>query len=197
MTMVKIDKKRKYFLLAIGLLFMVGAGYRIWPEIQDFLGAGGNISVLKKRLVKYERMVQSSAGLESEVVLLKKTIHQGESGLLTGKTPALAAADIQKLVREMAEKSQVEIKRVRVLKSEDVDGSLYLSIPVQLNISGSVRHLKEFLYQIMTSSKYLTVQKVGITVRRRRLGRNPSKMTESVSADVIVNGFLKRSDGQI
>ncbi len=97
----------------------------------------------------------------------------------------------------MAEKSQVEIKRVRVLKSEDVGGSLYLSIPVQLNISGSVRHLKEFLYQIMTSSKYLTVQKVGITVRRRRLGRNPSKMTESVSADVIVNGFLKRSDGQI
>ena len=197
MTMVKIDKKRKYFLLAMGLLLMVGAGYRIWPEIQDFLGAGGNIAVLKKRLVKYQQMVQSSAGLESNVALLKKTINQGESGLLTGKTPALAAADIQKLVREMAEKSQVEIKRVRVLKSEDVGGSLYLSIPVQLNISGSVRHLKEFLYQIMTSSKYLTVQKVGITVRRRRLGRNPSKMTESVSADVIVNGFLKRSDGQI
>ena len=194
--MVKIDKKRKYFLMAMAFLLIAGAAYRIWPQIQDIQGAAGNIALKKKQLVKYQRIFQASGDLEKEVALFKATLKQGESGLLTGKTPALAAADIQKIVREMAKKSQVEIKRVRVLKPEDVGGSYYLSIPVQLSITGAVRQLKEFLYQIMTSSKHLTVQKVGITVSRRRLRRGAAKPAESVNADITVKGFLKRSDDQ-
>jgi len=194
--MVKIDKKRKYFLMAMGFLLVVGAVYRIWPEMQNIRGTDNNIALKEKQLVKYQRMFQSSDDLEKEISFLKKTLERGESGLLTGKTPALAAADIQKIMREMAEKSQVEIKTVRVLKPKDVGGSHYLSIPVQLSISGAIRQLKEFLYQIMASSKYLTVQKVRITVRRVRQRRGAAKQAESVSADITVNGFLKRQDDQ-
>ena len=194
--MVKIDKKRKYFLLAAGFLLVVGVVYRTWPEIQNIQGADGDIALREKQLVKYQRMFQSSGDLEKEVAALKGILKQGESGLLTGKTPALAAADIQKVMREMAEKSQVEIKRVRVLKPEDVGGSHYLSIPVQLTIRATVRHLKELLYQIMTSSKYLTVQKVVITVHRRRLRKGEARKAEIVNADITVNGFLKKLDGQ-
>ncbi len=190
--MVKIDKKRKYFLIAMAFLLVAGGVYRIWPQIQGIQGATGDIALKKKQLVKYQRMFQSSGDLKKEVSLLKGTLNQVEAGLLTGKTPALAAADIQKIVREMAKKSQVEIKRVRVLKPEDVGGSHYLSIPVQLSIAGATRQLKEFLYQILTSSKYLTVQKVGIIVRIRQT--RGKKITEHVSADITVNGFLKSSD---
>ena len=193
---MKIDKKRKYFLLAAGFLLVVGVVYRTWPEIQNIQGADGDIALREKQLVKYQRMFQSSGDLEKEVAALKGILKQGESGLLTGKTPALAAADIQKVMREMAEKSQVEIKRVRVLKPEDVGGSHYLSIPVQLTIRATVRHLKELLYQIMTSSKYLTVQKVVITVHRRRLRKGEARKAEIVNADITVNGFLKKLDGQ-
>ena len=190
--MVKIDKKRKYFFVAMGFLLIVGTAYRMWPEIQDFRGAGGNIALKEKQLVKYQQMFHSSGDLEKKIALLKKTLKQGESGLLTGKTSALAAADIQKVVREMADKSQMEIKTVRVLKPADVGGSHYLSIPVQLSITGTVRQLKEFLYQIRASSKYLTVQKVGITVSRRRPRRGAKKPAGSVNVNITVNGFLKR-----
>lgn len=182
--------------MAMLFLLVAGVAYRIWPQIQDIRGTDGEIELKKKQLIKYQRMFQTGGDLEKAVAVLKETLKRGESGLLTGKTPALAAADIQKVVREMAEKSQVEIKRVRVLKPEDVGGSHYLSIPVQLTISGTVRHLKEFLYQIMTSSKYLTVEKVGITVNRMRLRRDKTQQAESVNADITVNGFLKKSDGQ-
>jgi hypothetical protein len=196
MTMVKIDKKRKYFLMAVAFLLIAGVVYRIWPQIQVLQGTDGEIEVRKKQLVKYQRMFEGGDDLEKKVAALKKTLKQGEAGLLTGKTPALAAADIQKVIHEMAEKSQVEIKRVRVLKPEDVGGKQYLSIPVQLTLSCSTRQLKNFLYQIRASSKYLTVQKVLITVNRRRLRRGAPKQTESVSGDITVNGFLKKSDGQ-
>ena len=180
----------------MGFLLVVGAVYRIWPEMPNIRGTDNNIALKEKQLVKYQRMFQSSDDLEKEISFLKKTLKRGESGLLTGKTPALAAADIQKIMREMAEKSQVGIKTVRVLKPNDAGGSHYLSIPVQLSISGTIRQLKEFLYQIMASSKYLTVQKVRITVRRVRQRRGAAKQAESVSADITVNGFLKRQDDQ-
>ncbi len=178
----------------MAFLLMVGVVYRLWPQIQDISGADGNIALKEKQLVKYRRMFQSGDNLEKDIAVLKATLKQGESGLLTGKTPALAAADIQKVVREMADKSQMGIKTVRVLKPEDVGGNHYLSIPVQLSVAGTVRQLKEFLYQIMTSSKYLTVEKLGITVSRRRLRRGTTKTAESVNADITINGFLKRSD---
>ena len=191
--MVKIDRKRKYFLVVMCFLLVVGAAYRFWPEIQSIRGSDDDIVRKERQLVKFQRIFENSGDLEKEVVLLKGILKQGESGLLTGKTPALAAADIQRIIREMAEKSQVEIKRVRVLKPEEVNGSLYLGIPVQLTATATVRHLKELLYQIMTSPKYLTVQRVVITVHRRRLRRNQPKEADIVNADITVNGFLKKS----
>lgn len=181
---------------AMALLLTAGIAYRIWPQIQDITGTNGEIELKKRQLAKYQRMFQSGGGLEKEVSVLEGAFKQGESGLLTGKTPALAAADIQKVMREMAEKSQVEIKRVRVLKPEDVGGNHYLSIPVQLSLNGSTRKMKKFLYQIMTASKYLTVQKVVITVSRKRLRRGATKRAESIKADITVNGFLKKLDDQ-
>ncbi len=185
--MVKIDKKRKYFLIAMAFLLIAGAVYRIWPEINNIFADDDTITLKKKQLIKYQKMFQSASDLEKGIVLLKTALQQGEAGLLTGETPALAAADIQQVVQAIAKKCQVQIRSVQVLKPKDVGGSHYLSIPVQLSVSGTIRHLKEFMYQIMSSPKYLTVQNVKINVGRRRRGK-----TELTRADITVNGFLKR-----
>lgn len=191
---ITLDKKRKYFLLCMALLLMGGLIYRIWPQIESIqVSDGSEIDIKKKQLIKYHKMVRSGGALEKEADLLRQRLKKAESGLLTGKTTALAAADIQKVVREMAEKCGVEIKTVRVLKPEKVVEDYYIRIPLQLTISSSVRHLKEFLYLMMNSPKYLTVQKVGISVRRTRLRRKSRKVTESVRADITVNGYLKNA----
>ena len=187
---MKIDRSRKYLLVAGLLVLLVGVVYRIWPQMQDIFGVEDNISLKQKQIGKYRATVKAADNLETEVESLKKALEKGETGLLTGKTVALAAADIQKVLKEMAEKCQVEIKTVRVLKAEDASGEPYLAVPVQLSIFSTVRQLKEFLYKIMTSPKYLTVKKVAITVRRARKGE-----LKRVSANITVNGFLKRTEG--
>jgi hypothetical protein len=188
--MVKIDRSRKYLLIAGVVVLLIGAVYRIWPQMQDIFGAGNSIALKKRQIVKYQATVKASENLQADVESLKKALEKGEKGLLTGKTAALAAADIQKVLQEMAEKSQVEIKTVRVLKADTAKGGLYLSVPVQLSIFSTIGHLKEFLYKIMVSAKYLTVEKVAITVRRARKGE-----LKRVSANITVNGFLKRIEG--
>ena len=187
---MKRYRSRKYLLIAGIVVLSIGAVYRLWPQIQDIFGTGGSIPFKERQIAKYRRMVTAGNNLEAEVASLKKALEKGESGLISGKTAALAAADIQKVLRKMAEENQVEIKTVRVLKADFATGGPYLSVPVQLSIFSTVKQLKKFLYEIMTSVKYLTVKKVAITVRRTRKGE-----LKRVSANITVNGFLKKTDG--
>jgi hypothetical protein len=192
-TMVRIDRKRKYFLIAMALLLVAGFVYRVWPQIGNILANESDVAIKRKQLVKYQKMFQSAGDLEQETSLLRVTLKKGETGLLTGKTPALAAADIQKVLHQIAHKSHVEIVSVQVLKAKEMSGSLYLSIPVGVTIKGNIRQWKGFLYQIMASPKYLTVEKARITVHRRRV-RGKTKNSQLISGKITINGFLKNSD---
>ena len=178
--------------MVMAFLLIAGAIYRMWPQIQDIFSADDTIALKKKQVVKYQEMLQSADDLEKRVALAKTTLKQEESGLLTGKTPALAAADIQKVIHEMASKSQMTIKSIRVLNPKDDDESPYLSIPVEFVARGVIRQLKEFLYRIMASPKYLTVQKVKISVMLRRNRHTNNKQVERITANITINGFLKR-----
>jgi hypothetical protein len=191
--MAKIDRKRKYFLIVMVFLLIAGAVYRIWPQIVNISAGESDVALKKKQLIKYRKVLWSARGLEKELSLLKVTLKKGEVGLLTGKTPALAAADIQKVVQKVAQKSQVEIRSVRVLKPKEVGGSYYLSIPVEMTIRGATKQLKEFFYQIVGSSKYLTIRAVKITVTLQRR-RGDSLPRPSIQARITINGFLKNSD---
>jgi len=192
-ALAKIDPKRKYFLIAMAFLLAAGVVYRIWPQIVSVSIGENDVAIKRKQLSKYQKMVHSAASLEKELSLDRVILEKGEAGLLTGKTPALAAADIQKVLHEIAGKSHVEIRSVRVLKPNEVDGSPYLSIPVEVTIKGTIRQFKEFLFQIMTSSKYLTVQRVQIKVSRRR-SQGKYITSELIVVKITVNGFLKSSD---
>jgi hypothetical protein len=188
----EIDKKRKYFLMAMILLLIAGAIYRMWPQIESVFVSDGTIAIKEKQLFKYRKMLQSTGDLEKQVANSQKILKQSESGLLTGKTPALAAADIQKVIREMANKSQMEIKSIRVLKPKDVEKGLYLSIPVEFVAKGVISELKGFLYQITASPKYLTVEKVKTSVMLRRNRQAKSGKLENITANITINGFLKK-----
>jgi len=185
MLSFKIEKNKKYLFIAGALILLLGGVYRIWPFLQEIRGADQEIFLKERRLEKYRRNVHEGGDLEAKLVSLKKDLKEKESGLLTGKTPSLAAADIQKILHHLAQESNVEIKTVRILKPEELDQDKYLSIPVQFTITCTIRHLKEFLYRIETSMKYLTVKKVGIRVYFRQ-------RDDTIRADITVCGFLKR-----
>lgn len=192
-TIARIDPKRKIILIVMAFLLVAGVVYRIWPQIANISAGENDVALKKNQLIKYRKMFQSAVDLENQLSLLGTTLKKGEAGLLTGKTPALAAADIQKVVHQIAQTSRVEIQSVQVLKPKEVGESHYLGIPVQVVIKGAMRQLKEFLYQIMASPKYLTVQEVRITVNRRR-SRGKTKISQLIGARITINGFLKSSD---
>ena len=139
------------------------------------------------QLAKYRQMVQKGKDLQAKHISLIRTLEQLESGLLTGETPALAAVDVQNILNEVASRSEVEIKTVRVLKPEKMDEENYLSVPVQFTIRSTIRQLKEMLYRIETSPKYLTIKKIKINVRHTRGLRQ-------LQSDLTVSGVMKLAE---
>ncbi len=169
------------------ILLTLGLIYRFWPYLEDIRGGDrGDIALKEAQVRKYRKIVRNADTLERKALFLEKTLERLESGLLTGRTPSLAAADIQNILSGFAGRNGVEISSVRVLDPKKVENQPYVGIPVQFTVEPTMRQLKEILYRIASSEKYLTVEELRITVARRRHG-------EQIQAVITVSGYMKRT----
>ncbi len=182
-----IDKKRRYILLAGVVLLFCGLAFWLFPYFEGIQGGKTDIAAQKKRIAKYRQTAKGRGELEARLVSLTKSLEQAEAGLLTGKTAALAAVDIQDTLNQIVIGSGVEIKSVQVLKSQNQkqDAELYVSIPVQFTVNATIRQLKDILYKIEASSKFfLTVERIAISVSG---AGSPGQMR----CDINVSGIMK------
>ena len=164
-------------------MILLGLAYRVLP-------LGGSLSneetmLKEKQAAKYRQAVHERSALEEKFSTLKRTLEQQEFGVLSGETPSLAAAELQKIMDDLSTKSDISIKAARVLKPEPSKFEKYLSIPVEYSFNCTVRQLKEMLYRIDASPKYLTVHKVQLTVIE-------GARYEQVQVLLTVAGFMKK-----
>jgi hypothetical protein len=182
-----ISKKRKYLFMGGGLLLLLGVLYRFFPTIHDLKPADSEIILKKQQIAKYRQKIQKRKNLESRLTALNRHLRQSESGLLAGETPALAAVDVQNILSDITRKIDIEIKTMRVIKSIDLKNMNYVSIPVQFTLKSTVRQLKDLLYQIETSNKFLIINNMKI---RNRSGKQP----DQIESTVTVSGMLKKEN---
>lgn len=101
--------------------------------------------------------------------------------LLTAAAPAVAASELQKLVKDMAAEATTEIRSERILPPEE-RGEL-LEIPVEIAVSGEIRQLVDLLNRVEGSQKLLTVKDLRVRVV------NVSQPRELL-ATLTVSGFI-------
>jgi Tfp pilus assembly protein PilO len=180
-----MDKRRRSILIAGTVLLLFGLAYRFVPYFEGVQGGETEIAAQKKRIAKYRQTVKGRGELEASLATLNKSLEQAEAVLLTGKTEALAAVDVQNVLNEIALGSGVEIKSVQVLKSPQKDSDQYVSVPVQFSVNATIRQLKDILYKIEASPKFfLTVERIGISVAG-------AGSAGQMRADITVSGIMK------
>jgi hypothetical protein len=184
---ISLDRRTKILVAAGCLLLIAGLAYRFQPSIQDLLGPGEEIAIKEKQLGKYRQMARSAELLTERYKANIKVLNKLRSGLLSGTTPALAAVDIQNILNGIAVKRGIEIRKVRVLKPEEMADAEYISIPVQFTLSSTIRQLKGVLYGIENASRYLSIKKITIRVPRTA----KSKPQAMIQADLTVAGIMK------
>lgn len=184
---ISLTRERKYILIGGAIVLFFGLVYWALPLFQGIYDGGAQIAAKEKQLAKYRRVIGEGEELKKRLASLTAELEQGESGFLKGKTPSLAAVDIQNILNAITAQSDVEVKSKRVLKAVQQENTKYLSIPVKFSIVSTIRQLKEILYGIETSDKNLMVREIRITVPR-------SKGKEQLRVDMTVAGFMKESE---
>ncbi len=170
----------------MAILLLAGLIYRFMPLLQNLVPSQEEIELRERTLIKYEKMVRAGKQLDGQLASLEDVLSQLESKLLEGRTPSLAAVDIQKILNDIAQKSNVEIKSVKVLKPEDLDKKGYLSIPVTFYMIVSVRQFKDMLYSIENSKKLLSVISVEASFYTRR--------SSDIRCNITVAGYMRQKE---
>jgi hypothetical protein len=183
--MFRLDiKKRKYILIVGIILLCTAAIYRLYPSFQDLLSPSSEIELKERRVIKYQKRLMADRGLETKLNDLKRLLKNAEAGLLTGKTPSLAAVQIQDILQKITKESGVVIQRLRVLTPEKLEKKGYLSIPVEFYMDATISQLKEVLYRIGVFDKYLTIKNLRISYTRNKLAGN-------IRCQITLAGYMK------
>jgi type II secretory pathway component PulM len=181
------DRRRRYLFAAGAVLILLGLAYRLYPSAGGMDGGDGGIDAARKRVAKYRRVVDGKSALEARLAVLQKSLQQAEAGLLTGQTTALAAADLQNALGEIALACGVEIRSMQVLPSQEgnKESELFVGVPVQISTTLTARQLKDMLYRIETFPRFfLTVQ----WIRINTVGAGDPGM---IRCDMAVAGIMK------
>ena len=184
---IRLDRQKKILLVIGAVILFIGVIYRFFPFFENIESLDNEILLKEKKLAKYHQMVRERNDLEAKLESLNQIIENAESGLLEGKTTALAAVDVQNILKEITDKSDMEVLTMRVMKPENKEEDVYITIPVQITIRSSVRQLKEVIYQIESSSRLLKISDCRVRVIRGRV-------EGQVQATLTIQGFMNKYD---
>ena len=142
-----------------------------------------DIEMKERMLEKYTRFVEQQSEVQQQLKDLGREERKAKSSLLTGETPSLAAADIQKIIESIAEKSKVEVKSVKVMDAYEEEG--FQAIPLQISFGSDLSKMNTFIRSIETNRKLLTIPELKIRVKNKR---KPGE----ISVTLKVVGFMQK-----
>jgi len=130
-------------------------------------------------LEKNLRFINQKAELEAGLEKARAELKGLEPALLSGATSSISASNLQEIVEALAAKEGTQIITTRVLDPE-VKGS-FTRIPIQLEVSGQIDQLANFIKGIGSAEKLLIVNELNIrslfspavTARQAAVGQVP------------------------
>lgn len=112
-------------------------------------------------LIKY-RQALAAAGQERESAeALRNRLREVEAGLLRSGTPALASAELQDWVREIAARHAIELRSSEFLAVPASSGD-YAQVPLRLQLQCRMEQLVNFLSEVRSGERILAVPQLQI-----------------------------------
>ena len=181
-------KKSKTLIVSIPLMIIL-AGFLAYQygylRIQSDLATIREEEAIKtKTLQKYINLISEKPSLEKKLAALKEARKADDSKLIEGQTPALAAAQLQDIVKSAITGRAGTISSERVGKPEDFDKFKLISVSVDAVIPDS-RVMSEILYSIETRTPYLIVKELDVRVRNYR---DPRELMVKLDVSALTGG---------
>ena len=181
-----INEREKKFLIIGGIAVLLVIFYNLFSWYGDVKGNVQEVSdmkwfILNKQLNKLSQ--KNIIEKRAEAVVKELTIQ--EKAFLSGNKTPVAAAALQKFLKDSASSLKIDVKLERTLSQ--VESEFYLGIPVEIGFTASTGKLKDLLYRINKSPLLLTISEMKIKVTNIR---NPV----DTYTTLIVTGFIKKPE---
>lgn len=124
----------------LGYLYVVEPLQARHQQVQGLIASRADLLARQQRLVgRRDRYVQERQALQAEIA-------QRRGRLLSGDKPPLAASELQKLVKNTAQDTGIEVRSERILAVTERGG--YTEVPVEVTLSGPIRGIVTFLQRL-------------------------------------------------
>jgi Tfp pilus assembly protein PilO len=153
--------------LMVGLALAVGVILGGWllvvePILERNRSAGELVPAREQVLQQKRELIARRASITAELAAMSAKFDKLAEGFLTSATPAVAASELQKIVKDMAAQAKTEVRSERILPPAD-RGEL-LEIPVEIAVSCEIRQLVDLLARLESAEKLLPVQDLKVRV---------------------------------
>jgi hypothetical protein len=163
--------------------------FLLLPLVEVTKKADQEIALNQRILSKYAEVLQNRKAVEEGLARTQKQMEEVQKRLIPGETPQLGAANLQDLVKRLAEKSNLSLRSFRNLDSKEVGSFRRISVQIEFNPLSSMQNLTQFLYALEHQEQRLMISEMDLLVF------NP-RMPSNVQGNLIISGLMKGSEGK-
>ena len=162
--MANLSRRERRLIVGTGVgAVVIGAWlFGVEPMLERNRGAQEIIPARQEVLARRLELLGRKDAITAELAAVGGKIDTMAGRFFTAATPAVAASELQKLVKEMAGQALTEVRSERILPP--VERGEILEIPIDIAVSGEIRQLVDLLSRLETAPKLLSIQDLKLRV---------------------------------
>ena len=150
-----------------GIVVLVIAFYLASSLIPDSAELAREVESKRTMLLRQKELISQEDSYKARIAQYEQRLNQDRSRLLPGDNPSTAAADLQKLLKDFADQSGVEISSRTQLPDQKIQDTL-TKVTIQLSVNCSIDELVRFLAITESYEKFLRVDELYVQQFRAR-----------------------------
>ena len=140
-----------------------------------------------KLLSKYHSLLKSKNQVIAANKAMKAALARTEGQFLSGSNPAVASAELQEILKNLAKEQGVQMTSAKVLPPREA--GLYLEVPVQAELTATINQLVTLLYHLEHHKKLLFIPDLDINAPRMAKGENKDV---PLQISMVISGVIKK-----
>ena len=192
MNVVLTETHGRRLLALLILLLVIGAVAAVtvvplWSANRYYEEA---IASMEDRLEKLQRASAMSAGLQAQYDQLKRW-QLGDEHYLSSGSSALAGAELQRIIKRIAESNNAELVSTQILPVSQEDA--FTQVTLKARMRATLTSMTQIFYAIETGEPFLFLDKVSLWQRGGRRSWRGAAVAgpDLLDADIELTGYMR------
>jgi type II secretory pathway component PulM len=179
--------RRMVWLLGGGLLLILLYLAVVSPLLSLEESWSQDLAKQSRILNQYENLLSGKQKVIEANKVMKAALGRLEGQFLAGANPAVASADLQEIMKQLAKEQGVQMTSAKVLPTREAGP--YLEVPLQVQLVATTSQLVTLLYHVEHHKKLLFIPDLDINAPRWIKGVNKDI---SLQVNMVISGVIKK-----